>query len=387
MNAELNPSHPSPAQAPPKAQRIAILGGDGIGPEVTAEAVKVLEAAAEAGDFALELVAFPWSADHYLKTGETLPLGALEDFRDHYAAIFIGAFGDPRVPDMKHAGDILLGIRFGLDLYINLRPVKVYDERLCPLKDRRASDIDFVVFRENTEGAYIGAGGIFKKGTPDEIAIQEELHTRKGVERIIRAAFAYAEKHGKTQVCMSDKSNVMRYGHDLWQRCFAEVAAEYPAISAQHLYVDALAMQMVRAPERFEVIVTNNMFGDILTDIGAALQGGLGLAASANLHPGRTSMFEPVHGSAPKYAGLGQANPIAAILSAGLMLEHLGHATAAQAVESAVRASLAAGETTPDLGGSLSTTEAGDRIADRVRALTAAACGSGELLMRAGAES
>jgi 3-isopropylmalate dehydrogenase len=350
-----------PSQRRP--QRIAVLPGDGTGKDVTAEAVKVLEAAAEAWDLPLELVQLDWDADRYLATGETLPAGALEDFRDNYAAIFIGAYGDPRVPDMKHAADILLGIRFGLDLYINLRPVKLYDARLCPLKGRTEKDVDFVVFRENTEGAYVNIGGHFKRGTPDEVAVQEEIHTRKGVERIVRAAFDYAVDHGRHEVLMADKSNVMRYGHDLWQRAFAEVAAEYPQVRSRHLFVDALTMQMVRRPESLDVVVTNNMFGDILTDLGAALQGGLGVAASANLHPGRTSMFEPVHGSAPKYAGTGRANPVGAVLSAALMLDYLGHAAAAQAVEEAVARSLRDGQTTPDLDGSLTTSQVGDLLA------------------------
>ncbi len=334
---------------------------------MTAEALKVVETAAELWDLRLELVELPWNADRYLETGESLPEGALDDLRDNYHAIFIGAYGDPRVPDMQHAADILLGIRFGLDLYINFRPVKVYDVRLCPLKGRAPEEIEMVMFRENTEGAYVGFGGNFKTGTPDEVAVQEEIHTRKGVERIIRAAFEYAVSHGKPRVCMSDKSNVMRFGHDLWQRCFFEVAEEFPDIEPQHLYVDALTMQLIRAPERFDVIVTNNMFGDIVTDLGAALQGGLGLAASANLHPGRTSMFEPVHGSAPKYAGMGRANPFAAILSAALMLETLGHLQAAQAVERAVGEAIGNGETTFDLGGSLTTSEVGDRVAEAIR--------------------
>ena len=352
-------------------QRIAVLGGDGIGPEVTREAMKVVQVAAERFSLSLELVDLPWNADHYLETGETLPEGALEDLRDNYSAVYIGAYGDPRVPDMKHAADILLGIRFGLDLYINFRPIKLFHEDLCPLKGKSPEDIDFVVFRENTEGAYVGVGGNFKKGTPDEVAVQEEIHTRKGVERILRTAFEYAKSHGRTKVCMSDKSNVMRFGHDLWQRCFAEVASEYPEIEADHLYVDALAMQLVRSPERFEVIVTNNMFGDILTDLGAALQGGLGVAASANLHPGRTSMFEPVHGSAPKYAGLGRANPLAAVMTAGLMLDHLGHGAAAGLVEAAVVESLVQGKTTVDLGGSLTTEAVGDWLSAAVQRLPA----------------
>src|SRR5215203_4154973 len=235
-----------PSQRRP--QRIAVLPGDGTGKDVTAEAVKVLEAAAETWDLPLELVPFDWGADRYLATRETMPPGALEDFRDNYSAILIGAFGDPRVPDMKHAADILLGIRFGLDLYINLRPVKLYDAKLCPLKDRTEKDVDFVVFRENTEGAYVNVGGNFKKGTPDEVAVQEEIHTRKGVERIIRAAFDYAVEHGRREVLMADKSNVMRYGHDLWQRAFAEVAAEYPQIAPRHMFVGELTTKMVKSP-------------------------------------------------------------------------------------------------------------------------------------------
>jgi 3-isopropylmalate dehydrogenase len=268
---------------------------------------------------------------------------------------------------MKHAADILLGIRFGLDLYINFRPIKLYDRRFCPLKDRTESEIDFVVFRENTEGAYVGAGGNLKLGTPDEVAIQEEIHTRKGVERILRAAFAWAEANGRKTVLMADKSNIMQHAHGLWQRCFAEVAPEYPRIEARHMFADALAMQMVRKPHELDVVVTNNMFGDILSDLGAALQGGLGLAASANLHPGRTSMFEPVHGSAPKYAGTGKANPLGAVLSASLMLDSLGHREAALRVEDAVAEALRGGKTTPDLGGDLTTGAVGDRIAAAVR--------------------
>jgi 3-isopropylmalate dehydrogenase len=361
-----------------RPQRIALLPGDGIGKDVTAEAVKVLGVAAERFGLPLELVQLPWDADRYLATGETLPAGALEDFRDNWSAVFIGAYGDPRVPDMKHAADILLGIRFGLDLYINLRPIKLYEARYCPLKERRERDVDIVVFRENTEGAYVNVGGNFKRGTPDEVAVQEEIHTRKGVERILRAAFDYAAAHGRRQVLMADKSNVMRYGHELWQRCFREVAAGYPQLEARHMFVDALAMQMVLHPEKLDVIVTNNMFGDIITDLGAALQGGLGVAASANLHPGRTSMFEPVHGSAPKYAGTGRANPVGAVLSAALMLDALGHAEAAQAVEEVVAESLRRGETTPDLGGALTTSQVGDLLARALGERAAGEPGPGE---------
>jgi len=351
-------------------QKIAILPGDGIGKDVTAEAVKVLEVAAERWSLPLELVHFALDADHYLESGISMPPGQMEDFRDNFAAIFIGAYGDPRIPDMKHAADILLGIRFQLDLFVNFRPCKLYDPRLCPLKDKTEGDVDFTVFRENTEGAYVGVGGNFKKGTRDEVAVQEEIHTRKGVERICRVAFDWAVAHGKSKVLMSDKSNVMRYGHDLWQRVFFDMAREYPQIEASHMFVDALCMQMVKKPQQFEVIVTNNMFGDIVTDLGAALQGGLGVAASANRHPGRVSMYEPVHGSAPKYAGTGRANPMGAMLSTALMLEDLGHDEAALELENAVAAAIRAGETTVDLGGTLKTHEVGDRIA---RALAGAA--------------
>lgn len=348
------------------SQRIAVLAGDGIGPEVTAEAMKVVQAAAQRWQLPLELVNFPWSANHYLETGETLPDGALEMLRDDYAAIFVGAYGDPRVPDNRHAADILLGLRFGLDLYINFRPIKLYDAALCPLKGRDLADVDMVIFRENTEGAYVGAGGHLKKGTADEVAIQEEIHTRKGVERILRAAFQWARDHGRRRVTMSDKSNVMRHAHDLWKRCFAEVAEDYPDLETGHMYVDNLVMQMVLDPSQFDVIVTNNMFGDIVTDLGAALQGGLGLAASANLHPGSTSLFESVHGSWPQMAGKGEANPMASVLSAGLMLANLGHEEAAAAVESAVVEALKGGPTTSDLGGTANTCEVGDALAQRV---------------------
>jgi 3-isopropylmalate dehydrogenase len=320
---------------------------------------------AERSSLDLETRNFDYGADRYLKTGETLPPEALEELQG-FDAIYMGAFGDPRVPDMRHARDILLGTRFKLDLFTNLRPVRCLHDRLCPLRDFSAADVDFVVFRENTEGLYVGMGGIFKKGTPDEIAVQEDVNTRKGVERIIRAAFDYARKHGRGRVTMSDKSNALRFGHDLWQRVFTEVAGEYDDIEAEHLYVDALSMQLVKNPRRFEVIVTCNMFGDIVTDLGAQLQGGLGMAASGNIHPGRTSMFEPVHGSAPKYAGSDRSNPFAAILTAGMMLEQVGHEEEAQRIERAVRGCLDAGECTVDVGGELGTAASGDAVVRRL---------------------
>jgi 3-isopropylmalate dehydrogenase len=328
--------------------------------------MRILERVNERSRLGLEFVPFNWSADEYLRTGVSMPPGAMEDIRENYAAVYLGAFGDPRVPDMKHAADILLGMRFQLDLYVNYRPVKLLSDRLCPLKDKGRQQVDFVIFRENTEGAYVGMGGNFKKGTSEEIAVQEDVSTRKGVERIIRHAFEFAKKNGRKSVCMSDKNNVMRFGGDLWLRTFGEVAAEYPDLEHFHMFVDALTMQMVRAPEMFDVIVTNNMFGDIITDLGAALQGGLGVAASGNIHPGRVSLFEPIHGSAPKYAGKDVADPIGAILTAAMMLEYLGHGDEAAAIERAVVEAIEAGETTPDIGGTLGTKAAGEAILKRL---------------------
>ena len=345
-----------------KVKRIAVVPGDGIGPEVTREAVGVLELLGRTHNVELKLQHFDWGADKFLDEQVTLPDGALDMLAREFDAILAGAFGDPRVPSNKHAEDILLGMRRGLDLYINLRPVRLLDARLTPLNNRQTADINFVVLRENTEGAYCGAGGFLKRGTPDEIATQEELNTRRGVERIIVAAFEYARHQGRRKVTMADKSNVQRFGGDLWQRVFREVASSYPDIEANHQYVDAMAMFMVLNPAQYDVIVTNNLFGDILTDLGAALQGGLGLAASGNIHPGRVSLFEPVHGSAPPLAGRGVANPVGAILTAAMMLEYLGHGAASRAVEAAVGASLHAGETTRDLGGPLSTAEAGAAV-------------------------
>ena len=347
-------------------QKIAIIAGDGIGIDVTIEAVKVLRRANAKFNLKLELVEFPYGAEHYLKTGVGLPPGQMEEFRKHYAAVYLGALGDPRIPDMRHGREILLGMRFDLDLYINLRPVKLLHERLCPLKEKTVKDVDFVVFRENTEGPYVNAGGILKKGTPDEVATQESYYTRKGVERIIRAAFEYAKSHGRARVTMSDKSNVLRYGHDLWQRVFATVGEEYPAIEQDHFFVDALVMKMVKNPEHFQVVVTENMLGDIITDLGAMLQGGLGMAGSGNIHPGQTSLFEPVHGSAPYMAGKNKANPIAAILTVAMMLDYLGHRHAANAVETAVQKAVDENQVTGDIGGNLGTRECGDFVAGQI---------------------
>jgi 3-isopropylmalate dehydrogenase len=347
-------------------KRIAVIPGDGIGPEVINEALRVAEAMRSAHSLDLQFTHFDWGAEKFLKEGVTLPPGALEMLSNNFDAILAGAFGDPRIPSNQHAEDILLGMRRGLDLYINLRPVKLLHSRLTPLRNRETHEIDFVVFRENTEGAYCGAGGFLKKGTPAEIATQEELNTRSGVERIIVAAFEYAQDRGRKRVTMADKSNVQRFGGDLWQRVFKEVAAEYPEIQANHQYVDAMAMFMVLNPSQYEVIVSNNLFGDILTDLGAAIQGGLGLAASGNIHPGKVSLFEPVHGSAPPLAGKGEANPIGAILTLSMMLEYLGHKSESLLVESAVRDAIANNETTRDLGGTLPTEQAGKAIERRV---------------------
>jgi 3-isopropylmalate dehydrogenase len=346
---------------------IAIIPGDGIGKEVTAEAVKVLDAVADRFGRRLNLQHLPWSADHYLDTGVTIPANGYDTLRG-FDAIFIGALGDPRVPDNRHARDILLGTRFELDLYVNHRPVKLLDERLCPLKGRQPQDVDFTVFRENTEGVYVGIGGRFKAGTDDEIAVQEEVNTWKGVNRIVRYAFEFAKARGLTKVCMADKSNAMPQGHALWQRVFREVASQYPQIEPTHYYIDALAMYLVVDPAQFQVIVTNNLFGDIVTDLAAAFQGGLGMAASGNIHPGRTSMFEPVHGSAPKFAGKNVANPIGAISSAALMLETLGMKDEAAAIEAAVLAAVRENQVTQDIGGRLGTREAGDGIVRSIRA-------------------
>jgi len=347
-------------------RKIAVIPGDGIGPEVIAAGMRVLERINAEHKLELEFVHFGWNADEYLRTGISMPPGAMDDIRNNYAAVYLGAFGDPRVPDMKHAADILLGMRFQLDLYVNYRPVRLLNDRLCPLRDKGRQDVDLVIFRENTEGAYVGMGGNFKKGTDEEIAVQEDISTRKGVERIIRYAFEYAKKTGRKSVCMSDKNNVMRFGGDLWLRTFELVAKEYPDIEHFHMFVDALTMQMVRAPEMFSVIVTNNMFGDIVTDLGAALQGGLGMAASGNINPGHVSLFEPIHGSAPKYTGKDVANPIGAVLTAAMMLEYLGHADASERIERAVVGAIEAGATTHDIGGNLGTKAAGEAILERL---------------------
>jgi 3-isopropylmalate dehydrogenase len=352
----------------PTRKRIAVIPGDGIGQEVIPQAVKVIQASAAN----VELTDFDWGADRYLRDGVTVPPDGFAMLARDFDAILVGAFGDPRVKTNIHAKEILLGMRFKMDLYANVRPVRLLDAALCPLKNVEPKDVDFVVLRENTEGVYTDAGGVFKAGTPDEIATQEDINTRKGVERIIRYAFGYCKSHSKLdgwprgKVLMCDKSNAMTHAGGLWQRVFKEVSGEYPQITAQHMYVDALCMQMVRDPRQFDVIVTNNMFGDIITDLAAGLQGGLGMAASGNINPKRTSMFEPVHGSAPQIAGKNQANPFGAILTAAMMLRSLAMAKQADKIEAAVLEAVRQKKTTQDIGGSLGTREAGEFVSTQV---------------------
>ncbi len=340
--------------------RIAVVPGDGIGAEVTREAVKVLRRVAAQADTRLDFTDWDLGAERYLRTGDTITPDELRQLGEH-DAILLGAMGDPRVPGNEHARDILLGLRFKLDLYINLRPVRLYDVRLSPLRDVTIDDIVIDVFRENTEGVYVGAGGNFKEGTADEVAIEEDINTRKGVERIIRAAFEHARAHGR-RITLSDKANAMPHAGGLWRRTFAEVGAEYPDVERNALYADALAMELIRSPARWQVIVASNLFGDLLSDLAAGLVGGLGLAPSASLHPGRIGLFEPVHGSAPDLVGTGKANPLAAILTAGMLLGHLGRTEDEQRIDAAVRRAVQEGATTPDLGGSLGTEQVGDRV-------------------------
>jgi 3-isopropylmalate dehydrogenase len=353
---------------------VAVIPGDGIGPEVIAQATRVLAFYREERGFPLDLWPLDLGADRYLRDGVTFPEEVRARLASEADAVLLGALGDPRVPGFEHARDILFGMRFGLDLYANVRPIRALADSLVPLRDFTARDVDMVVFRENTEGSYAGAGGQLRRGTPDEIAIGEDINTRKGVERLIRAGFEYAVASGRKRVTMADKSNAMRHAHELWHRVFFHVAREYPAIEAVHLYVDALCFQLVRDPSQFDVIVTCNLFGDIVTDLGAALQGGLGMAASANIHPAvrgccaeehsarRVGLFEPVHGSAPPLAGRDQANPFAAILTVGLLLAHLGWPEERDRLEAVVGRAVAAKRCTPDVGGNLGTRAAGDWV-------------------------
>ena len=315
--------------------KIAVIPGDGTGPEVIREGLKVLEAVAEKFNFKYDLINYDLGGQRYLKTGETLPDSVLEELKK-CSAIYLGAIGHPEVkPGILERG-ILLKLRFGLDQYINLRPVRLYNEKFCPLKDKNPEDIDFVVVRENTEGLYKGMGEFQNKGTKDEVAIQVSHNTKKGIQRCIRYAFQYCQKRNKNKkVTLCGKTNVLTYAWDLWERTFYEVAKEYPDIQTDYAHVDATCMWMVKNPEWFDVIVTDNMFGDIITDLGAMIQGGMGIAAGGNINPEGVSMFEPIGGSAPKYTGKNVINPLAAICALGMMLENLGEEEGALAVEDA----------------------------------------------------
>ncbi len=348
---------------------IALIPGDGIGPEVTREARRLLEWYRGQG-LPLQLWDLDLGAERYLKDGTTFPKEVSDKIRAECSAVFLGALGDPRVPDMSHARDILFGLRFGFDLYANIRPVRALSDRLVPLKGRTRADVDFVVFRENTEGVYVNVGGQVRRGTPHEIAINEDINTRFGVERIIVAAFEHAKQHGNKRVHMADKSNAMRHAHELWLRVFEEVGQRYPDIQRQHVYVDALCLYLLQDPSQFEVVVTNNLFGDIVTDLGAGLQGGLGMACSANVHPAdptRLGLFEPVHGSAPPLAGKNIANPFASLLTVGALLSHLGYPEHERHIERAITEAVDSGQVTRDLGGELTTTQAADWVIERIK--------------------
>jgi len=350
-----------------RSYNIAVIPGDGTGPEVIREGRKVISSAAKKFGFSVNWIEYDLGGARYKRTGETLPDSVLEELRK-VDAIYLGAIGDPEVkPGILEKG-ILLRLRFALDQYINLRPVKLYPGVDCPFREKGPNDIDFVVVRENTEGLYTGAGGFLKKGTKDEVALQVSINTRKGVERCIRYAFDYCRKRNqKKKLTLSGKTNVLTYAFDLWERVFYEVAREYPDIKTDYAHVDATCMWMVKNPEWFDVIVTDNMFGDIITDLGAMLQGGMGVAAGGNINPEGVSMFEPIGGSAPKYTGKNVINPVAAILAGMMMLEHLGEIQAARAIEQAVVKTIENDMKCMDAGKmGLSTTQVGDRIAEKV---------------------
>ena len=348
-----------------KSYTIAVIPGDGIGPEVTDQALKTLNAAGKRFGFEIKTNTYPWSGDHYLKTGELMPDSALQEYREQ-DAILLGAIGDPRLETGVLERAVVAGCRFGLDLYVNLRPIRLYAEHLCPLKKGTPETVDMVVVRENTEDLYVGTHGFFKKGTPDEVATQELLLTRKGTERVMRYAFEVARTRPRKKLTMVDKANAVR-AYDLWTRTFKELGQEFSDVEQDHAYVDAATMWMVKNPEWFDVVVVPNMFGDIITDLGAMIQGGMGVAASANIHPGKDGMFEPIHGSAPKYAGKNVANPVAAVASVQLLLDFLGEEEASQAVEDAIIHALQT-KTIPGLGANcgLSTSEIGDLLAASV---------------------
>ena len=351
---------------------IGVIRGDGIGPEVTAEGLKVLEAIVGVAAFDCNLIEYPYSGAYYLKTKELVPESVIDEWRQ-LDAVLLGAIGHPDVEPGLVERSVILGLRFGLDLYINLRPIKLYAAHLCPLKDKGPEDIDFVVVRENTEGLYAQIGGHLKKGTADEVATVTGVYTRKGVERAIRYAFELAQVRATgtekpARLTLVDKANAIR-PQDIWTRTFSEVGRDFPQIEQDHAYVDACTMWMIKNPEWFDVIVTTNLFGDIITDLGAMLQGGMGIAASGNIHPGKTSMFEPIHGSAPKYAGKNVASPLGAILAVSMMLDYLGQPLAAKRIEQAVSHLLAMGAIrSADASSGLSSSQIGDLVAETVQA-------------------
>jgi len=342
--------------------KIAVIGGDGIGPEVVREALKVLKKTSELYDFSFETTEFPFGTEHYLKTGELVPESVYSEYKEH-DAILLGAIGDPRVEVGLVERAVIAGIRFKLDLYVNLRPIKLYTESLCPIKNKKCEDVDLIVVRENTEDVYTGLGGIMKKGTPDEVAIANMIFTRKGCERAVRYAFDLAKSRNKdNKVTLVDKANAIR-AQDIWTRTVEEVGREYTDITYDHAYIDAACMWMVKNPEWFDVVVTTNIFGDIFTDLGAMIQGGMGIAASGNIHPGQVSMFEPIHGSAPKYKDKNVACPIAAIMAAQMMLDFLSENKAAEAIEDAITSLLKSGSIKSlDAKSGISTSEMGDLV-------------------------
>ena len=349
--------------------KIAVFAGDGIGPEVTQEALRVLDVTAELAGFTVDCKHFPHGSEHYLATGELLPDDVLEEARG-MDAVYLGAIGDPRVEVGLVERAVIAGLRFGLDLYVNLRPIRLMAEKFCPLKGKTARDIDFVVVRENTEDAYAGIGGILKKGTDNEVAMQQMVYTRQGVERVIRYAFETARKRDRQKkLLLVDKANAIR-AQDIWTRTFAEVGEEYPDIEREHAYVDAACMWMVKNPESFDTVVTTNLFGDIITDLGAVLQGGMGVAASGNINPGKVSLFEPIHGSAPKYKGQNVSCPIAAIAAVYMMLDELGQTSSAAKIEQAIEKVLSSEDVTSVSASSgISTSEWGDRVIEALRQL------------------
>ena len=351
---------------------IAVLAGDGIGEEVVREGLRVLEAASAVTGFEYKLEHYPYGAEHYLKTGEMFPDSALRAMKDH-DAILLGAIGDPRIETGLLERAIIAGVRFGLDLYVNLRPIKLYAEHLCPLKGVEPSQIDMMVVRENTEGAYVGVGGLLKKDTPNEVAVCNMVWTREGTERVIRYAFDLARARKKqNRVTLVDKANAIR-PMDLWTRAFDQVSGEYSDVDTDHAYIDAACMWMVKNPDWFDVMVTDNLFGDIITDLGAMLQGGLGIAASGNIHPGRVSMFEPIHGSAPKYKGKNSACPVATVNAVQMMLDFLGDSDGATLVENSIANALRSKKIPSLRAGAIATDAAGDVLIEEIKALAATA--------------